>query len=108
MRRMAVGILLALATHADAQQSESVLLVCRVDVGERRLESNFRIDFTTSKVNGWPAEISDGAVVWTQRDEKSSIRYSVNRYTGGIAATQYYVGTALYTGQCSVATEKKF
>jgi hypothetical protein len=97
---------------ASAQVGPDVTLTCRVrfdsikQVGDKMVD----VDTKASKINGYAATISDGQLRWTEvYANGDATEFSVNRYTGSImvVAKDKY-GEGVYTGECALATQKKF
>jgi len=81
-------------------------LVCHlVSTGSdgKSTDGVFLIDFSTRKVNGDDASISDSYIEWKM---KGRWKFVLNRYTGILTAGNDE--STLYSGSCAPAGEKKF
>jgi hypothetical protein len=104
--------LLCLLSPMSAQGASSFTLTCRIQLGYRGpVDKNVYVDTLASTVNGVPAEITDGQIAWTEHSGDYHYEHFLNRYTGSLSISgkdPKSGAVANYTGDCVLATQKKF
>ena len=97
-------LLILLGANAYAEENKLLFLVCHVDTKFQGIvDAPFRVNFSTSTVNGLDANIYEDKIEWKTGDTN----FSISRLNGYFISTNY-VNNLVITGSCEKVNNKKF